>query len=196
MRNVVLSTILSLFMLSSFAQSDSSRYVHTGLWRAMATISPRLNADEPDIYIHGNLEYYADEEISARGDGYYHIGSFSETKRFDFKHSLFAGASYHFKTKSRFDPYLALQPGLSIARPNYIVDCPVGFTPEQAAALNSYAEVNPLLSSVIGFNYYGERFFHFFGEIRYVRGRHFTPFPIIIPLNELRASFGLGFNIN
>lgn len=196
MRSAALSIVLSLFMLGSFAQGDSSRYVHQGLWRAMATISPSVDPNASNIYIHGNLEYYADETVSARGDGYYYIGSFSKTERFEFNHSLFAGASYHFKTKNRFDPYLALQPGLSLTRPSYITDCPVGITPEQVAALNSNAQVNPLLSSAIGFNYYGERFFHLFGEIRYVHGKHLSPVPVAISLNELRASFGLGFNIN
>jgi len=57
-------------------------------------------------------------------------------------------------------------------------------------------KANPLMSEVIGFNYYGDKYFHLFAELRLVQGNHMSTYSKPQSLNELRFSFGLGFNLN
>lgn len=187
--------LISLFSFSAFAQQDSSRYIHKHLLRAQATISPGLllQSKAKNIYLHGNLEYYVDEWISLRGDGYYFVSDMGNTDRFKIHHSLFSGASYHIKTSNHFDPYIGVQPGIAITQAIYNT-CPDGaicFVPSMPQASPS---ANPLLSGVIGFNYYAQKIFHIFGEARYVHGTNLSEYG---PLNldEIRLSFGLGWNI-
>lgn len=192
---LVLIIVFSCIITGISAQQDSVRYVHKGLWRAMATFSFPAEKNLSMIYIHGNLEYYTDEIISIRNDGYYSLQINSPFPDKNYNHSFFTGASYHIKTKGRLDPYAAFQPGLSLTKetPGY---CPPNVACIAKPFYQSRPSVNPLLSGVIGFNYYGEKYFHFFGEARYVHGKHLSELPRPVSLSELRLSFGLGFNIN
>jgi hypothetical protein len=58
------------------------------------------------------------------------------------------------------------------------------------------SSVNPLISTAFGFNFYFQRWFHLFGEVRYISGKHLSDATTPLSLNELRFSFGLGWNIN
>lgn len=187
--------LLALLSCPALAQKDTSQYIHKHLLRAQSTISPGflLQPRANNIYIHGNLEYYLDEKISLRGDGFYFVSAVSSLEYFKMNHSLFSGASYHFKTKSHFDPYLGIQPGLAITQAIYN-PCPEGAVCILPVIAQEQPSVNPLLSGVIGFNYYAQRIFHIFGEARYVHGNNLSP-QGSMKLNEVRFSFGLGFNI-
>ena len=187
--------IIALFTFSAFAQKDTTRYIHKHLLRAQATISPgfMLRTSSNNIYIHGNLEYYLDETISLRGDGYYFVSSLGNTDHFTMHHSFFSGASYHFKTKNHFDPYFGIQPGLSITQAIYNPCSPEVLCPFSGPVQHT-PSANPLLSGVIGFNYYAQKIFHIFGEARYVHGKHLSEYGPL-DLKEIRLSFGLGFNL-
>ena len=191
----ILALLIAFISLPVLAQKDSARYVHKHLLRAQATISPGmlLESKARNIYIHGNLEYYADETISLRGDGYYFVSSFGNTNHFLMHHSLFSGASYHIKTKNHFDPYIGIQPGISITQAFYNT-CPDGAMCFAPPRLQDSYSFNPLISGVIGFNYYAQQVFHIFGEARYVHGTHLSELGPL-SLDEVRLSFGLGFNI-
>lgn len=188
--------LISLFSFPAFAQKDSARYVHRHLLRAQATISPGLLLDWKikNIYIHGNLEYYADETVSLRGDGYYFVSNLESRDYFKMHHSLFSGASYHIKTKNHFDPYMGIQPGVSITQAIYHMCPPDAACLAVLPAQQSKPSINPLLSGVIGFNYYAQKIFHLFAEARYIHGTHLSDLGPL-QLNEVRVSFGLGFNI-
>ena len=108
----------------------------------------------------------------------------------NFNHAIFSGASYHFKTKNHFDPYFAFEPGISIMQSQYKMDSFWGLP----AIQHSATAINPMISSVIGFNLYFQRWFHLFAETRYMYGKH-TSASGVISLSELRFSFGLGFNL-
>jgi Opacity family porin protein len=175
------------------AQEDNSRIIKKGLFRAQGTIGfGTLKSGESTIYIHGNTEYYLSELISTRGDLYYYLPSNDENS-LNLNHQLFFGASYHFKTTSNFNPYIGFQPGLALSQSNV----PAAFNSQFAEnkTTTSNATANPLVSSVIGFNYYATGWFHLFADVRYVYGNHLSSSPRV-SLNEFRASFGLGFNFN
>ncbi|MBI3500718.1 MAG: hypothetical protein HY063_02900 [Bacteroidetes bacterium] len=194
---ILLAAILSVVEGSfCFSQQESEQYIRKGLIRSMATISPGilLKENASTISLHGNLEYYVADNISLRGDSYYFLKAKDNNGNnpFDFNHSTFAGASFHFKTKNHFDPYFAFEPGVSIARINYTYSW--GF--EQYEWRQSNIHVNPLISSAIGFNFYFQKFFHLFMEGRYVYGKDLSNVTIPLSLSELRFSFGLGWNLN
>jgi len=187
---------LLLFPLTMNAQKDSSaQFIHGHMFRSQATISPGyvMEGKYLNIYLHGTLEYYLDNSISLRGDGFYFLKSNSPGLKWKQYHSILAGASYHIKTKNRFDPYIALQPGVGITQLEY------GYP---SATISSSTDVplgkvsaTPLISGVVGFNYYFQKVFHLLAEARYVNGKHLSDISYPISLSEVKFSFGLGWNI-
>lgn len=180
--------ILLLTPLFNFAQeTDDKSVIKTGLLRAQATISfgKLINLKQASLYLQGNIEYYVNNTISSRGDIFYYLKSNDESL-LELNHQLFAGTSYHFKTKGNFNPYIGFQPGIAITQSSEVPN--IYFT-------KANTTLTPLLSPVIGFNYYASNWFHLFIEGRYVYGKHISNYP---PLNisEVRLSFGLGFNIS
>ena len=168
------------------ARQDSSRYVHKGLLRAQVTISPgfMLNEGVTNIYIHGDLEYFVEDNISVRGDFYYYLNTIGDKKPFIANNATFFGAVYHFPTASSLDPYIGIQPGVAYSQAN-----------TQLLIYDNKATANPLISSVAGINYYASKIFHLFMSVRYVSGKHLSDAPSPLSLNEVKLSFGLGWNI-
>ena len=109
---------------------------------------------------------------------FYYFFLKNEQNGLDVNHQLFAGMAYHFSKKSNFVPYIGVQPGLAATRYN-------GTTKTEAT---------PLVSAVVGFNYFAAKWFHLFVDGRFVSGKHLSEFPPY-SINELRLSFGLGFNL-
>lgn len=181
LRFVLLLISLLVFAPSLLAQDN---FVRSGLVRAQLTISPSLMLSEKAsyYYLHGNLEGYVTEKLSFAGEVYYNVGS-SAAADFNFNHSLFFGASWHW-VKRRNDFYLGIQPGISISKLNDEITFPI----------KSVTAVNPLASMITGYNLYLNNFFHFFLQLRFVHGNH--NYNVHRNLDELRFSGGLGFNLN
>lgn len=177
--------ILSAIAFASSVQAQEKPIIRTGLLSVQATISPAyMFGDQASyFYLHGGFEGYVSDKISLTGEGFYQLGSFAPENAFDLNHSVFFGASRHF-TRNNNDLYIGLQPGIAFTRLN-----------STANALNrSHTGVNPLVSPVIGYNFYVNNIFHFFLQTRLVVGQHNTD--IHRDLTELRFSAGLGFNLN
>ncbi len=198
MKKIILLTLILSIAKASFSQDEKQQYIRKGLLRAMGTISPGilLSENASTYSLQGNLEYYVADNISLRGDVFYHTEGKGKDNSAVFEPyaSLFSGASYHIKTNNHFDPYIGIQPGLgrvrntrNFGRPDFI-DSLYPVRPKFFYA--------PLASSYIGFNYYFENIFHLFGEMRYLNGKDFSDAYHTYSLSELRFSFGLGFNIN
>lgn len=193
------TTALILFVLFTIGNAKSQTFMEHGLLRAQATLAPgvMLSHNVSNIYVHGNLEYYLDRHTSIRGDGFYFISSLSDQKPFVHHHSWLAGGAYHFgKTtgeksegyRGHFDPYIGLSAGMAFTQ-SEITN--VLILPGDHQSL----KVNPLYSPCIGFNFYAQRIFHLFGEVRFVGGKHFPDYHQAVSLDELRFSFGLGWNL-
>lgn len=205
MKKLVGALLLLLVGFSGKAQEEKKQFIHKGILRAQATISPGMMTHISKqgiitypsftISLHGNLEYYIADNISIRGDGYYYLQEKHtlQGNPFQFNHSIFSGASYHFKTKNHFDPYLAFEPGISIT--SGFKGC--WYDPFQTpySCLEGETTLNPLLSSALGFNLYFQKWFHVFGQARYIYGKYLSNAPNPLSLSELRFSFGLGFNL-
>ncbi|MBD3639252.1 MAG: hypothetical protein HUJ25_17985 [Crocinitomicaceae bacterium] len=158
-------------------------------WKLNATLAfapGLLTENTQTIQLHGYLGYLHDR-IHIRGDGFYYLTAFGDRPRFDMNHQLYAGAFYHF-TDTRFQPYLGFQPGIAIARSSEY-----GTLGDSTSSDLEYKiAANPIGSAVGGFSYYGEKYFYFFVEGRYIFGQHkANTYPVY--LDEMRFSFGLGF---
>jgi hypothetical protein len=181
-----LAFLFFLFMMIGKTNAQETPIIRKGLLRVQGTICPAylISEKESTFYLHGNLEGYVSPKISFAGEVYYSLGNPSGNNSiFEFNHSLFFGSSYHF-TKKNNDLYIGIQPGLSFTKNAASEE---NFGPTQMG-------VNPLLSSLIGYNFYVNKFFHFFLQSRVVFGQH--NFDVRRDLSEFRFSAGLGFNIN
>jgi len=169
----------------SFAQSDSG-FVHKGILAGVGTVGvgemPAHNIS--NVYVTGNIEYYTEKRISVRGDGYFFVNSLTPNSPLKQNSSVYFGAFYHFPTHSGFDPLIGIQPGLAFARTN--------------DSVNGKADpgaLSPITSFIIGFNFFGEKWFHIQANIRYAIGEESTE-ESQYSLNEISFNFGLGFNID
>ena len=183
-KSAVLSCMIMLSYIAGKAEEPS--IVRKGLLRTTLTISPAIlfKSKQSMFYLHGNFEGYISKKLSVGGETYFSLGNASSNvSTFKFNHNIFFGASYHF-VKNNNDFYLGLQPGISITR--------LVLTPESIHSPKT--GVNPLISAVIGYNYYVHKYFHFFVQTRFIAGQHL--YNIRKDLSEFRFSAGLGFNLN
>ncbi|MBX7095173.1 MAG: hypothetical protein K1X56_10645 [Flavobacteriales bacterium] len=175
-----------------------SQYIHKGLIAARGALcyGKMFDLKANNIYLDGNVEYYLDNKVSLRGDGYLFMNSFNGNKPLKIHHSLFAGPLYHFKTNISFDPYIGLQPGINLGE---AVNATLGTPSYNTQILIAPPEememvATPLISPIIGFNFYGTKWFHIWCNLRYIQGRFLDNYNSA-SLSEFRVSFGLGFNI-
>ena len=177
--------ILFVSFLSVNSMAQDSLEIKTGLLSAQLTLSPsHMFCDKQSyIYLHGGLEGYITKKLSVTGEIYFNAGCLSKSNTFDYNHSLFFGTNWHF-TKKNNDLFVGIQPGLSLTKINA----------SNNNITESTAGVNPLISAVAGYNFFIDKYFHFFLLTRYILGDH--NYDVHKSLSELRLSAGLGFNLN
>ncbi|HVA97997.1 MAG TPA: hypothetical protein VNG53_03805 [Bacteroidia bacterium] len=186
MRNFILTIAIFLSGFSySNAQNDSG-FVHKGILAGVGTIGvgEMLWNSTSNVYITGNLEYYAQKKVSVRGDAYFFVNSLTQNSQLKQNSSIYFGAFYHFPTHSGFDPLIGFQPGIAFAK---TTDSAYGKADPGAAA--------PLFSVVTGFNFFGDKWFHIQVNVRYAVGQESTE-QSQFRLNEWSFNFGLGWNID
>ncbi len=194
---IILLVCLSGVMI---AQQENTQFIHKHLVRADASIVAGFLFKEniSNVHINGNAEYYMDHKVSIRGSASYMIGSDGLTADSmglkDF-HSILLGGAYHFTTKGYFDPYFIIQPGLSYTSSFKELADPTASASDSPKRKKYDGVVSPIATAGLGFNFYFQRFAHLFFETRYVYGRHLSEAPSPISLQEMRVTFGLGFNL-
>jgi hypothetical protein len=190
-----ISIIVCITSLLS-AQQESQQYIHKHLVRADGSIVAgyMFKDNLSNVHVNGNAEYYMDNKVSIRGDANYMLGSTGLTADSmglkDYV-SVMLGPVFHIHTNGHLDPYFILQPGIAYTSSfdkNYA-------DPRIDRAVPDMRAISPLGSAGLGFNYYFQRFAHLFVETRYVYGRHLSGAPHPVSLQELRITFGLGFNL-
>jgi hypothetical protein len=191
---LILNLAVSAFIIQ--AQSDST-FRYQSILKGTATITPGflLNKAQTNIYINGDLEYFADEKISIRGDGFWMVGTQQKKALLKENSAIFFGALYHFH-KNRFDYFIGIQPGLSLTKPNATDNS----TTLLLVSVNTKTEYDykllPNFSPVTGITFYVSDYFNFFLNVRYVYARYFGYESSSLRLDELRISVGLGFQIH
>jgi hypothetical protein len=187
--------LLFFIAKSGFSQQgEKEQYIRKGLLRAQGNIASgkMLAYNQGGIYICGDLEYYLDNVTSLRGETFYFINATNKNvpEKLLMNHSTFSGVLFHAKTKGGLDPFIGLQPGIAITQMQS--QYPVG---EDFTDYPSKVTASPLFSGLVGINYYAPKFFHLFLNARYIKGTHLGNTGTY-NLDEIRFSFGLGFNIH
>jgi hypothetical protein len=176
---------MNFLAFNSFAQYDTN-LVHKGILAGVGTVGlgimPAHNIS--NAYVTGNLEYYTERTISIRGDGYFFVNSLVKGSPLKQNSSVYFGAFYHFPTHSGFDPLIGFQPGAAFAR-----------TSDSLRGKADAGVITPLMSFIIGFNFFAEKWFHIQMNIRYTIGQESSE-EAHYNLNELSINFGLGWNID
>lgn len=180
----ILFLLLSSFLILN-CEAQETPVLAPGLLSSQCTFTPsHMFCDKQTyIYIHGGLECYITKKLSVTGEIYYNAGALSHSNTFDYNHSLFFGSNWHF-TKANNDFFLGLHPGLSLTKLNA----------KNNNITETSAGINPLISAVVGYNFFINKYFHFFLDTRYILGDH--NYDIHKSLSELKFSAGLGFNLN
>jgi hypothetical protein len=194
---VILFVCFSSFL---FAQQQNGQYIHKHLVRADASIAAgyMFKDNISNVHINGNLEYYMDNKISIRGDANWMAGSnglTADSMGLKDYYSVMLGIVYHFHTNGHLDPYFILQPGFAYTSSFHQAPAVGIYTQDNSPKTYYQGVISPLTTAGFGINYYFQRFAHLFIEARYVYGNHLSEAPTPMSLQELRITFGLGFNL-
>lgn len=185
---------LSLIWLSSIfgrTQSGVSLQIDRNqMWSASASFTPSymLGQNTVHYYLQGTISYFTSPQISIQGDAAFSFRQSNIQGFIPFKyHSGFLGVCYHFTPNGNLDPYIGLQSGFSYLErtEETMIGSPWTIT---------RSEVIPNASIVGGLNFYVNRFFNIFANLRYVYGQPSKSMMERDGLHEIRFSFGLGFN--
>ena len=184
--------IVSLCLISLqqvFAQAEGPDFSRKGLFISQTTISPGYLFSEQlmSAYFHPSVEYFFENRVSIRTDGYYFFTTQGDTKPLRMNHNILLGASYHFN-KEKSDFYFAWQPGISFAQLN-------DYTEQDSLITNPRLKIAPMFTFTTGYNYYFLKYLNFFVSVNYLHGTHIPDFGKARPLDEIRFSAGLGWNL-
>ncbi len=168
----------------SFGQTLETRRHLVG---GTVTIAPGFQQGNPDmnIYVHGLAYFYPEPRVSLNGEVYWFTGAQEQETLLAENSTLLFGPNFHFAKDGPFDPHIGLMPAISLVS---AIDRS-GSRPE----FGGYSVV-PLLALNLGARYHFMKWFNVFGNVRYMMGTLTENYPQALSMNELRISFGLGFN--
>jgi hypothetical protein len=137
-------------------------------------------------YIAGDADVFIDNRVSVTGEIWYGFKLHRNKTGLLNNHAVFGGLNYHFLKQGRWDPYVGLSPGVGVVK--------TGFINKDGKDATDFA-VAPVLSAVVGCNFYVGSIFHFFVKMRPVIGQAFSGNPNPVALHEMKISAGLGWNL-
>ena len=182
--------IAAAFFIIAVAAAHAQPVVkkRTGNLRGQGNIAAGylLNQKTSAAYLAGDWDLFIDENVSVTGEGWYGFKLRNSTTGLLNNHAVFGGLNYHLLKKGRFDPYIGFSPGVAIVK--------MGYLNEESSLQTDYTAA-PLISGVIGCNYYVGSIFHFFVKMRGVAGRARGAAPEPSSLNEIKLTAGLGWNL-
>lgn len=174
--------------------SQNRKFEYTGILRPTATVSPGilLYNGATSISLHGFLEYFPEETISLRGEGYWYINDQKEPPTFLQNSYILFGILKHWH-KGRLDSYIGFQPGVSITQPWYNSDS----AKIQTGGRNTRIKTCPAITLMSGTTFYLNRWADFFLELRYLNGQYLgNGKQSRLPLDEIKLSAGMSFHFN
>jgi hypothetical protein len=179
-KKIILLALLISCVSVQFGQKIDDR---TSLFSASATISPgyMLSQQEATISVHGFAELFVQTNVSIKADAYWFLSGQNEGSSVFQNTGGFFGGAYHSTKEGKFDPWIALQPGVSFVAMN-------------SGLLTSGSAVAPLLSAAVGLTFQMSRWFNLYAQGRYIAGNAKIGAPYNSSLHEFRLSFGLGFS--
>jgi hypothetical protein len=177
--------IFFLLVFPLYVDSQQEIYVKKNMLKATATLCPSkmFAKNFSPFYLHGFAEYFAEDNVSVAGEGFYYLGDFSNKKSIiEYHHSIFFGTNYHILNKNH-DLFMGMEPGISLTK----------LKPAPGGKTDGKPFVNPLFSMNVRYNYYVWKYFHFFIQTKIVAGENINYHPF--NLSDIRFSAGLGFQL-
>ncbi len=168
------TTIINKTLMLQATIAPAYLFHHKGIWNS---------------YFHCTLEWCFDNHVSIRADGSYFFTTQGDYKPFKMDHSLLLGAFYHFPISTKGDFYMGLQPGAAIVQQN-------AYTFNDSTISNPKVKVAPVITAAIGLNYFFWKYMNLFVALKYLHGNHVSQYGNAIPLDEIRISAGLGWQIH
>ena len=197
-KNFFISTLLIIACNLAAQDSTSNKFRYQSILKGDATISPGylFGTPQTNIYINGALEYFTQDKVSLRGEGFLFVAAQNKPALMKENSSLLYGACYHFH-KNRFDFFVGLEVGASIAKPNdlTVLDYkkPISVTYTE----NYDYKILPVISPITGITFYPSNYFNFFLNVHYIKATYYGyNSGGNLPLDELRIAAGLGFMIH
>lgn len=183
---MVTRNIASLLCCAAMAcaAQETPPSVGKGLLRSSAAISPGflLNGSGTNIYLNGRSEYFMEDRISFRGEGFWFRGSQEDPGLLAQNSQLAFGPFVHF-VRGRSDLAMGIEPGLSIVQPARVV----------AQDAVEPLRIVPNASLCASYTFFVWDHFHFFLDARYVHASYPGALGGAIPLDELIVGGGLGW---
>ncbi len=184
-----ISVIIFFISVCSFIAQEKKDFHYKGLLNVTGTIAPgfRLSDGATTMSLHGYLEYFMEENVSWRGDGFYYMGEQRKPASLYRNSTLKWGAFYHFhKPTGKLDFYLGFQPGVNFIQPM-----------DQRDGKNFFykTKVAPAYSGVGGLNFHFSTWFNMFIEATYIGSRYMGDGLTKVDASEIRISGGLGFHL-
>ena len=189
-KNNIMKLFITLVTLSitlqGIAQSENQESIKDWKFKSALSFAPGFLTEKTNtIQLQGTFGFIKNK-IELRGDAFYFLNSFGERPRFSMNHQLYAGAFYRFLDTKSFQPYIGLQPGIAMSQSSEY-----GALNSETQKIEHQITYNPVGSVSAGFDYFGEKWFYLFSEVRYIFGKHKSnTYPVY--LDEFRISFGLG----
>ncbi len=188
----ILAAFFILLSFSSFSQSIAEQ--RKGHLRTQANLAGGFMFSQKDFrtYLTGDFDLFIDRGVSITGEGWFNFKSKDKYSTGLLRnHSFFGGFNYHPVKKGKWDPYIGLSPGIAMvnAREHCAGNCPDNIPP-------TVSGVAPLVSGVVGCNYYIGSVFNLFVKVRGVTGRFKGDLPELVSLHEMKITAGLGWNVS
>jgi len=189
--------ILLLWGTLVYAQQDSL-FKYRGMLKGSATLAPgfMMAQTQTNIYVHGHLEYFPEEKVSLRGEGFWFTGAQQKPALLKENSSFLFGGLYHFH-KNRFDYFIGLQTGMAFTQPSDTVDVSIPTTGMTLRIKKTFEmKATPIISPFTGITFYPGKYVNFFLEVRYINNKYFGHlYGKTLNMDELRISAGLGFQL-
>ncbi len=182
----ILTAGFILLSLLSFSQSITDH--RAGHFRAQGNLAGGYLFAQKDFtaYITGDLDLFLSDDVSFTGECWYNFQTNDRRTGLLENHALFSGFNYHPLKKGRWDPFIGLSPGMAIVKAGYN---------DAEGIIQETVGVAPLVSGTVGCNYYIGSIFHLFVKARGVAGMFRGDSPEFTPLNEMKITAGLGWNV-
>lgn len=183
-RIIILCFFLSVFSVSAQIENNSGRI---GLIKADLSFmqSFMLQHKSDNIYLGGNLEYFADNYFSVRGDCFWYIDSRQNDKIFKQNYIIAFGALVHLPL-GKSDFYAGIQPALSLTQP--------AVNPEITDKQYPF-RLLPSFTVSAGYTLYFSRCCNFFIGVNYLVSCYRGTKSASISLDEIMVTGGLGFQV-
>lgn len=148
-----------------------------------------LNSSVVHYYVGGNSEFFFDDKYSFRGDIYSLIGEKNDFQQSMWKTAQLSAGFNRCFSKKRWSPFIGLYTGVTRLHIRPLYESYSSLVPDLSHPTIQYV---PHVGINLGVQYYFYKYFHFFGEARYIH--QLNPFEPTF-LDEISMSAGLGFQI-